>query len=216
MKKIILIIFLFSVLICYSETIKETYFSPQIYLSNPTGHFDNTVGDDAGFAQKGFGAGLEYSDETGIRSLYWMMQTAVILNDFDEYNLFKYWYDVEADIGFWINIPILGGFKYGLLSTDKVRILPSGFLGINIIKAPDWHVELDGIRTTADFDWSYDFACGLSLEIIYLNKYSFGIKTLDLGKPEFEYTVESGNSMSNEMTLKQPVSMTIFFLGYIL
>lgn len=138
------------------------------YFSIPVGDFASTTSEYAGYADIGYGAGLELAVPIDLAALIGMPpelgsvniigQARVIFNPSDNstlqeqfYNEMEwYWYlgwDMELmtlsmDAGKYVNIPLMGGASLEIVANPNITFFCKGLAGINFSMFPDYEFPM--------------------------------------------------------------------------
>ena len=209
MKRLYILILI--VVLCVPSITKsqiaEDYFSIFAALSLPTGNFGKDVGDgyrltrragfdigdDASFANMGFGGGIEITLLTGIRGFGWVTNVMYIMNPSEDSkvtekfkNIYKDTVDVAFDYGYWINIPVMTGFKYQLFLSPRLDLYSLAQVGINISKAATRKATVSGtLVDESKFDAAKAFGFAFGVGMMLNKRYDISLRYLNFGKPEY-------------------------------
>ncbi len=209
MKKIF--IFLLGALLFFNFSAQaqgEPYFGIYGMYALPQGDYADTKGNDAGFAEAGFGGGLEYTRPLSIADgLSWCTSVSFIMNGHDADALAE---DMGADpdgdfsMGNTFNIPLHTGLKY---QTDLSSMSVYGLfqVGINYIIPGKAEMEVGGTYTmtgTMEFDPGTSMGITLGGGIILNEKFTVGFRYFSLGEADIDgtqsYEIKDGSTVIEE------------------
>lgn len=215
-----LIAFIFSgTTFAQEDEVGKNHYSIFGAFSKPTGDFGDDIGEDAGMAKTGFGAGIEYNYAFDVPGLYWVTSFALILNGYDDTDIKEeladeFWqYDVDVKVGRYYNFPWLTGIKYQKQVSPKLHVYGMGQIAFNFAMFPGIEVTVDGEsgEISTDFSSSYGFAVGGG--VILEDKFNFGLRIYSLGEAETDVVIDVAGESEPFGTWQQPISMILITAG---
>jgi hypothetical protein len=187
------------------------YFTLLGGLNTPAGKFGDDEGSEAGLAKAGFCLGFEYSYPMKVENLEWVVNPNFLFNglDEDQFQDLAQFFNVDLEIGNWINIPMLTGLKYRVPISSSLDAYGTGLLGLSLAKAPTVKASLRSISEEIEFEWATSLAFGVGGGLIINDKFNIGLRYMGLGKPEIKPT--SVNEYYTDY--EQPIAMVLIWLG---
>jgi hypothetical protein len=217
------------------------------HLAIPIGDFgdDDIEAEQAGFAKMGFGGGLEVSFGTGTPGLSFLGQARIIVNSVEENKLedgFEevmdlFWYLLDPDLylyslkmetNSYINIPVMGGMRFGTAVSPGVEFYGKGLVGVNFVRIPKYDISMviydayydvfgDADATIEPDGMSTSFCFSLGGGLTINDRFHIGFEYLNLGEPEgdgsLDVSVEGYQILSEDVQFKQPISMIVIMGG---
>ncbi|KAF0153481.1 MAG: hypothetical protein FD143_13 [Ignavibacteria bacterium] len=191
-------------------------------LSLPLGQYaENDYSDHAGFANLGYGGGLEFESRFGISPVKWFISSDIIINYFDEDKFEDMIYEtsgllpsINSDPN--INIPTFIGLKFVGELTPSIEFQISGGAGLNISYPSNYEITITNIPQSGtgnaknDPTTSFGFKVGGSLVV---NKIFFQFCYINLSEPSYNGYLYFPNGTKQKSDFKQPISMMLFSIG---
>ena len=206
-------------------TFHGTFAFPQTDFKN------DKVGDkDAGFANIGFGGGLEFlSSEMG-KKLYWIGSLNFVHHSvgedlyqkFDDLDLNVTATKADVELEAFNCIAITTGVRFRNMFDRKKKefgMYLDGQIGMSMIYAPDYkYVSDDGsIDERILWDLSNSFVFSFGAGFVMWSKVLIGVKYVNMLTPEFDGALDSndglGNLIEKNVKFKQSVSTISINLG---
>ncbi len=173
-----------------------------------------SIGSNIGLAATGFGVGAELVSPVGYRNLQWIFSAKVILNGCKtdalqaEYRA-EAKVDLTLDYGYWLNLPVMTGFRYDHQFTPEFTLYGILQAGINFSKMASRKATVQGLVVEeAHFDFARDFGFEWGFGILYNQRYNLGFRYLDLRNPRYE-----GEKKLSETIFPEIVERNIAVLG---
>ena len=197
-----------------------------------TRRFGFQIGDDAGLATRGFGAGIELSTNVLTDGLAWVFGARFLVNPVDNAKVTDFFEDeyddtvvVDFNNGSWFNLPIFTGLSYSYGIAQDLRLYAVAQGGINFTRQAFRTASVEGITVEeTTFRMSPDFGYEVGLGVQFLGSYNVGLRYLNLGTPRYEGTRRLNEKFFQSIPKRdmyisgdnRPVSMIVLFLGYTL
>jgi hypothetical protein len=154
------------------------------------------IGDKIGLAQPGFGVGGELNTPVWFDGLFWTFSGSFFINGTDgskAQSAFRsQWQDtvaVNLDVGTWINIPILTGFRYDYYFARQMLVYGIAQIGINLSKAPYIKATVgDVVAEEVTYEFARDIAYQFGIGLVYNQTYNISLRYMNLGTPRYNGT----------------------------
>lgn len=218
-KKIFMLFILLSGAVC-----AQSHLGLNAGFSFPVGDFaKKDVGDNAGFARFGFGAGAEYDLVFGESGIAWSTSFFYIANDYQTDEDFKWIPDFQLqDTGAYTNYSFSTGIKYFNFFSDTFSGFIYGQIGLNIANGPYFGgyladaqgnlalVEVEmGRQTTQAFSIGFGFIANRTTTV--------SLRYFSLGAAAFSstaYYTLNDKDEAIDIEWKQPISLFLLTVGY--
>jgi hypothetical protein len=173
-------------------------------------------GDKIGLATMGVGVGAELIAPVWFSGLKWVLSTRILINGVNDESVKSvyrsqfvgdtviYKYEKKAvnsisfELGQWINIPILTGFRYEYHFSSKYTVYGIIQAGMNLSKAPSQKATvvlmgLDGTKESfnaedTEYEFARDFGFEIGVGFVLNQRYNLGFRYLALNTPRFDGT----------------------------
>lgn len=165
--RIIALIICLVLLITGAVTARAQTVSVFGHYSIPYGDFGSTTTDAAGFAEAGYGGGLEIAVPIEVggalgfspdkSNTYIIGQVRILSNPVDDSTLSErlynelYWIwtygdvvlmDLDVDIDTYVNIPVMGGGSVDVITSPNVMLFFKALIGVNISRYPEYEIPM--------------------------------------------------------------------------
>ena len=195
-----------------------------------TRRFGFYIGEDAGLAKIGFGAGAELSNTLLGSDFAWVVSAKFLSNPTDNSELtafftkdFKDTLSVQFETGSWISIPVLTGFTYTFGVGEGVNLYGSLQAGLIITRQASRKAIVSGSvveESTFNFLAGFGYEFGVGLE--FGGGYNISARYLDVGSPYYGGTRVLNEEFfttipKREISIdgdQRSVGMILFMLGY--
>ena len=174
------------------------------------------MGDKIGLAQPGFGIGGELNTPVWFDGLFWTFSGAFFINGTDgskAQSAFRsQWQDtvaVNIDVGTWINIPIMTGFRYDYYFARQMLVYGIAQIGINLSKAPSMTATVGNtVAEDVSYEFARDIAYQFGIGFVYNQTYNISFRYLNLGTPRY-----NGDKTLTEVYFPEIYSRTQHIIG---
>jgi hypothetical protein len=189
-------------------------------LSFPQGDFGDNSGENAGYAQMGYGGGVEFATLIkNTNGLYFFIGANLIFNPIDGNEIRKVFeamfsgYSVDYTAGSWMNIPFLGGLKFQSIPSGGIQFYINGGIGLNLVKGPNMDLTVGGETVKISYNLSTSFAFGIGGGLVINENINIGIKYLNMDEPEVAGELDYPGGTEELDGYDQPVSVWLLGLG---
>ncbi len=175
---------------------------------SPVGDFSSTSGDEAGYAQTGFGFGLDYTKQVK-NNYHWGVTMLLDANPYDDSDLKKEIPSAKVSSTSWSTFWLMmkGGISHKL--SDAVEGNGNIFLGLMRSATPEITAETTTQKLILTSANGSSLAYGLGGNIIIKNHWNIGLAYM-YGEPEF--TMENLDGSTDKY--KQHTSLVHILIGY--
>ena len=183
----------------------QAVFSIHGGLSIPVYSFASTKGQQAGFAETGFVAGVDTRVPIG-RSLFWLIATTFTYNPIDEYGFRNSNFigsTVVLRFGGWWAITPMAGVGLTFPFSDESAFIASARAGIFLAGSPSIETESGGTSARQSSSTATTFGYCFSVGVLKLSNIHLSLQ-YQFGKPKF--TAKASNAPSS-FTFEQSMSV---------
>lgn len=188
----------------------------------PLGAFGDDTGSRAGLAKKGYGGGIEFSIPSGFNFMHYLLSAHIFVNGYDDSKLNSMvgrifpGFNLKFEAGNWINIPMMAGLQIDSELSSAYRLIASGKIGLNIVKAPSFEMTIEGVSTEYTFKTSTAFGFAFSGGIVINDWFTIGLTYLGSDEPEFNGELKVLGQTEKLNPFSQSISLVLLSAGLIL
>ena len=201
--------------------------TPSVGVALPLSDFGRTVpGTTDGFAKPGFAALLYFDAPFAIEGTRGFSFSGTIgalafpsdSDAFSPYPTPPAMLEATSDVGAWVTVPLLLGFRYEWGPNRDLAFIWSGKAGVGITHTPGVTYEVGGARSfryERDGGLAASVGTSAGMAVSLFDRLELGAHALWLGTPTFTVDQTPGTaSEAREVELKRPVAAATFTIGY--
>jgi hypothetical protein len=195
-----------------------------------TRRFGFDIGEEAGLASPGFGAGVDFHLPVLTRGLAWVISLQALTNGIttdDATHLFRDDLDdsvaVAMTSGSWIHLPLMTGLSYAVSISDGIGVHVTLQAGVHVTRQASRTVTVNGLVVEeTSFTFTPDFGYLAGIGISLFEDYQILVRYVNLGTPRYEGTRTLNEKFFTTIPRREnaingdprSVKMLVFSLGY--